>query len=342
MKIIWCATSFLPRVGGIENIADMMAQAQALAGDDVTVLTLYDGPPMPERAYRLIRNPSMLTVFRICREADVVIMPNIGLKLAMSVVASGTPLFVWHQHEYRLSDRSDRQQSYPTQLKGLLIKRYVTANFGCSDYITATLPPGRPRLTLLNPYDADVIYEEEGVERDQDILALGRLVDEKGFDVVLRAMALPGGPLDHARLTIVGEGSAEGKLRDLAASLGLSDRVEFFGPARGATIRKLLNAHRILVVPSLWPEPFGIVALEGLAGGCATVVSDVGGLAQAAGTQGRLFRSGDPVDAARALAAALSEPRDPNPAARQAHLARHTAHAVAKEMRRLMVSFLPA
>jgi len=340
LHIVVCTTSFLPRVGGVENISDMVAQALAVGGDEVTVLTMYDGDPMPERAYRLIRRPDPMTIFRVCRAADAVIMPNIGLKMVLPVLASRTPLFVWHQHEYRDAAVSDKEQTLPTRLKGAIIKRLVRANFGCSDYITNGLPDGRPKATLLNPYDADVFFEDDTVVRDQDILGLGRFVHDKGFHIALKAMGIPGGPLSTARLTLVGEGKDEQVLKDMVVSLGIEDRVSILGAQRGEELRRTLCAHHVLVVPSTWQEPFGIVALEGLACGCATVVSKAGGLPQAVGGQGRMFEVGNAEDAAKVLAAARTEPRVPDPAARRAHLASHTCEAVAKEMRRLVSFYL--
>ena len=340
MHIVVCATSFLPRVGGVENIADMIAHALAVGGDEVTVLTLYDGDPMPERAYRLIRRPDPLTIFRVCRAADAVIMPNIGLKMVLPVLASRTPLFVWHQHEYRNAAVSDKDQTLPTRLKGAIIKRLVAANFGCSDYITNGLPDGRPKATLLNPYDSDIFFEDETVVRDQDILGLGRFVHDKGFHIVLQAMSIPDGPLRTARVTLVGEGPDEQILKDMVVSLGIADRVAVLGAQRGEELRRTLCAHHVLVVPSIWQEPFGIVALEGLACGCATVVSNAGGLPQAVGGQGLMFELGNAADAAQVLASARAEPRIPDPAARRAHLANHTCAAVAKDMRRLVMFYL--
>jgi glycogen synthase len=59
----------------------------------------------------------------------------------------------------------------------------------------------------------------------------------------------------------------------------------------------------VMVVPSIWPEPFGVVALEGLAAGCVVAASSEGGLPEAVGECGVLFPNGD----AKALAAVLKE-----------------------------------
>ena len=62
------------------------------------------------------------------------------------------------------------------------------------------------------------------------------------------------------------------------AALGLERQVEFTGVLQGETLVRTLNAHRIMVVPSRTPEPFGVVALEGIACGCVVVGSEGGGL----------------------------------------------------------------
>ena len=104
----------------------------------------------------------------------------------------------------------------------------------------------------------------------------------------------------------------------------MADRVTFTGPKRGEELARLMNAHRVLVVPSRWAEPFGIVALEGAASGCTVVASDGGGLPEAVGPCGGVCASGD----AESLAQAIETVTAPDPAAVAAHLARHRAGAV--------------
>jgi glycosyltransferase involved in cell wall biosynthesis len=53
---------------------------------------------------------------------------------------------------------------------------------------------------------------------------------------------------------------------------------------------KALNEHKVLLVPSKWKEPFGVVVLEGQACGCIPIASDGGGLADAVGDAGLLFQ----------------------------------------------------
>ena len=110
-------------------------------------------------------------------------------------------------------------------------------------------------------------------KRPGDLIFLGRLVSEKGIDVLLHALALLRSRALSPRLTIVGSGPELSAMQEMAERLGLHEQVTFAGAKSGAELVHLLQEHKILVIPSRYDEPFGVVALEGIACGC--VVSRV-------------------------------------------------------------------
>ena len=77
--------------------------------------------------------------------------------------------------------------------------------------------------------------------------------------------------------------------RNKRRALSLAENVSFVGPKSGDGLAEILNQHQILVVPSRWAEPFGIVAVEGIACGCVVVGSVAGGLPEAIGGCGVNF-----------------------------------------------------
>jgi glycosyltransferase involved in cell wall biosynthesis len=113
--------------------------------------------------------------------------------------------------------------------------------------------------------------------------------------------------------------------------LRLTHSVTFAGAQTGTQLAATLNAHKILVVPSLWQEPFGVVALEGCACGCVVVGSEGGGLPEAIGPCGVTFPNGDSqalavrIDELCSSPALLADFR----AGARAHLASHSPHAIA-------------
>lgn len=131
---------------------------------------------------------------------------------------------------------------------------------------------------------------------DGPVLAVGRLVPEKAFDVLIRAAAKAAVPV-----VLVGDGGQEPALRALAAEVGAD--VTFAGPVPPDELGPHYRAARLVAVPS-HREGFGLVAAEALASGRAVVASAVGGLAQvvADGVTGRLVPAGDVEALADALA----------------------------------------
>ena len=109
------------------------------------------------------------------------------------------------------------------------------------------------------------------------VLAIGRHVTQKGFDVLLRAMKLlvkRGHPRD---LILAGDGTEHAALKRLSDQLGLGDHVLFPGRVDHSTALCLFAGCELFVLPSRH-EPFGIVNLEAMAAGKAVVATRVGGV----------------------------------------------------------------
>ncbi len=113
--------------------------------------------------------------------------------------------------------------------------------------------------------------------REKNLLFLGRLVPEKGVQVLIEALPAILQKAGPVRLFIAGKGPYQPELVELAQSLGVADRVIFFGYVNDHDRNELLDRSDVAVIPSLY-EPFGIVALEAMAAGLPVVVSDTGGL----------------------------------------------------------------
>ncbi|WP_159798081.1 glycosyltransferase family 4 protein [Puerhibacterium puerhi] len=199
------------------------------------------------------------------------------------------------------------------------------------------LPPSlRERVHVVrNGVDARAIRPSGRAAGDVlEVLFVGRTVPDKGPDVLLRAVRrLVDAGRGDVHVTVVGSSGFsatdpltpyERGLRELAAGLGPHADVRPFAP-RPAVV-ELLRGADVVVVPSVWPEPFALTSLEGMAAGAAVVASDVGGVPEAVGEAGLLVPPGDDAALAAALAG-LADDRDALAAARR----RARAHAEARD-----------
>jgi glycogen(starch) synthase len=119
-------------------------------------------------------------------------------------------------------------------------------------------------------------------------------------------------------LRIVGEGSLYGQVESMIAA-GQLPNVVLVGPLQRAETSREMGKAAYLLVPSLWEEPFGAVALEGVAAGAITILTDRGGLPETAGDLGLYFNPDDDASFDKAL--------DGAHACFQAHLASPDARA---------------
>lgn len=135
------------------------------------------------------------------------------------------------------------------------------------------------------------------------VLAVGRLVEQKRFDVLIEAAA----ELPRARVLIVGEGPLEDELRALISDRDVRDRVTLCG--RRNDVESLLAGADVLAIPSQF-EGLPLVALEAMSVGTPVVGTRVCGLDEVVvdGVTGRLVPAGDPGALALALAEAIATP----------------------------------
>ncbi|PKL74781.1 MAG: glycosyl transferase family 1, partial [Candidatus Melainabacteria bacterium HGW-Melainabacteria-1] len=109
------------------------------------------------------------------------------------------------------------------------------------------------------------------------IVSVGRMVPEKGFQVMIEAAPEVLRDFPNARFVIAGKGPMLEELRHRVRAMGIADRFHLPGYVSDEDLIKLLRVADVGVYPSIY-EPFGIVALEGQAARIPVVVSDTGGL----------------------------------------------------------------
>jgi glycosyltransferase involved in cell wall biosynthesis len=176
---------------------------------------------------------------------------------------------------------------------GYRAAREVEKLSGLRDGSIRSIPNGIPtpgHEESLRPANADFV-----------VGAVGRFHSQKGFDVLIRAVAqLPG-----AHLVLVGDGEERIALARLARDFGISDRVTLTGWTQAAAA--CLRSFDVLAIPSRY-EGLPLVLLEAMVSGCTIVATGVGSILDALqdGETGLVV----PVDDADALADALRRLRN--------------------------------
>ncbi|MEK7648343.1 MAG: glycosyltransferase family 4 protein [Patescibacteria group bacterium] len=156
------------------------------------------------------------------------------------------------------------------------------------------------KIYTLNHFVKSADDSSDHIQKKDFLLCVGRLSEEKGFDVALAALKYLSLPL-----VIVGDGSARESLERHAATSGVSDRVHFAGFQPREEVRRLMASARFVLVPSRWHEPFCYVVPESLFAHTLPIGSDIGALRELLGavSEKLLVPGGDPI----ALAGRITE-----------------------------------
>jgi glycogen(starch) synthase len=337
MNVAIFASAFYPHVGGVEELVRQLAQCYRERGMGAIVLTNrwprtlpteenYEGIPVYRLAmrtpdgslkahvnycltYRSIRAQTL----RILRKHRVDLLhvqcvSSNGHYALAARRALGLPLIITAQGERTMDAGKIYEHS-------AFMNRVLRMCLEEADYITAcsrnTLddierwfgqPFGERSSVIYNGIRMDDFENGKPfVNRRPYVLGIGRLVPQKGFDVLLEAFARSRSASHD--LIVAGEGPERKALEALARQRGIQDRVQFIGRADRSTAVALFEGCEFFVLPSR-QEPMGIVNFEAMAAGKAVIASRTGGVPEIVSDRetGLLV----PPENAEALAAAIS------------------------------------
>ena len=202
--------------------------------------------------------------------------------------------------------------------------RTVIERCGAAANRVVVVRPGVDAELFHPPEPGEELWRPSGDDHRGHIVFAARLQPLKAPDLAIRALArVP--EIVRPLLVVVGEGSQDfpaytADLRELAARLGVADRIRFVGALDRADFARVVRSAELMVVPS-HSETFGLVALEAAASGVPTIATPAGGLAEAVadGVSGVLLSSRDPEDWGAAVTSLL---RDRPRLERMSHSAR--------------------
>ncbi len=324
MKILISSHFFYPNIGGLERVSDTLAREFVRQNHEVKLITSTPMASATRLSFEVLRQPTASALLKLVSWCDICWHNNVSLRTAWPLLFIRKPWVVTHQ---TWIPRNNGLKNWRGYLKHFML-RYGTC-ISISQAIAGHL--STPSVVIPNPYDNDIFYKVPGIRRDKDLVFVGRLVSVKGVHLLLEALAKLKKHGHILSLTVVGKGPEEIPLRRIARKFGVYDQVYFAGIKQGKELTALINAHQVMVVPSLWEEPFGVVALEGIACGCVVVGSEGGGLRDAIGRCGVTFPNGDVEALAKIVADLFSNPDKMEVYRAQAtmHLLSHTKATVA-------------
>jgi glycogen(starch) synthase len=335
LRILLVPSAYYPHIGGIEELTRQLALALKKRGHDAAVLTnrwppgtrhseVLDGVdvirlrfPLPAKRFSAILHflaTSPATAIALIRhihrwQTDIVHVIGAGppsaylaglhpyLRARLVFTAQGELTFDAH----RVFERS------ATLLAGLRrMLRRADAVTACSAFVMRDLEKLQdvqaPSYVIPNGVEPSE-FTSATPEPDFDpyVLGIGRLVPQKGFDVLIDAFAAD--EVADLNLVIAGDGFERDDLRARATKRGVDCRVHFVGAVDRPRIARLLRGARVFALPSR-AEPFGIALLEAMAVGLPAVATAAGGIPEFArdGTNALLIQP----DNAKALAGAIS------------------------------------
>ncbi len=332
MRVLFWCEQFWPKIGGIEVWGTKLLRALRERGHDLAVVASQETPASPREerhggiaVYRFpfweaLTNRNMDQLVDIKRavarvkctfEPALIHLnltgPSVYFHLQTAEAPAAPLLVSLHQP---LENQSGSRGSVVNRI--LSSADWVTAG---SEMVLTTARRLAPEIISRSSliyfgFDAPEFSPEPLRFDEPRLLCLGRLVHEKGFDLVLTAFASITERFRSLRLIIASDGPARPHLERQARELGLADAVDFIGWVESNKMPALFNSATIVVMPSRVTEGFGFVAMEAAMIGRPVVATRSGGLVEVVidGATGLLVEREDSHALASAIAYLLDHP----------------------------------
>ena len=326
LRICMYSHQFLPRVGGLEQVGLTLATAWAAAGHAVTVVTAVPAPPgdadydrqFPFPVVRLAAGVAAGPVWsRVLADTDLLVSSGMSMTHWAAWVRRRVPIVFLHHLYLGIppwvfpGSRRLQWQRWARLAGRRWVLRRAAGNVFISRFIRDQVTGGDARIrgvVIYNPVDP-AFRPLAGVPRANDVAFFGRMVDEKGVAHLLDALAECDRRGHRFTLDLYGEGTDLPRFRATADQLGFgADRVRWHPFARGEPLVAAMNAAGVVVVPSTWYEPLGIVAIEAMACGKCVIGSARGGLGEVLDGVCPTYPNGDTPALADRLVAVLTDP----------------------------------
>jgi glycosyltransferase involved in cell wall biosynthesis len=343
MNVALFPSNFHPHFGGVEELVRQLAHQLKREGHAPVVFTnrwpkdlpadeMFEGLPIhrhvfrvPERTWKqyggaVLYGPSARRKVRrqlVEHGAEVLHVQCVSSNAHYALKAKrdlGLPLVVTLQGELTMDANQMFQRSLFAQ--DLLRRSLDAADVitGCSAKTLADGEAfygksfgGRGRVIFNAATTGDFEKSVPYVHGRPYILAIGRVVPQKGFDTLIQAFATL--PAHDHDILLAGDGDQRGALEQLVRELGLQERVHFVGRADRVKVGSLFKGCSFFVLPSRADEGLPVVCAEAMASGKAIVATRSGGTPEAVidGVSGLIVEKSDVAGLAAAMGRVIAD-----------------------------------
>jgi glycosyltransferase involved in cell wall biosynthesis len=332
MKILYWTEQVAPYIGGVELITDDFLTALTASGHDVTVvarkgeLTLegatVPGTDVPVHYFpfrEALLNNRFQQIAEITRRiADL----KARLQPDLVHVNFCGPSSIFHLRTLAAHRAPTVMTLYALPEQEPSRTGVVERLFAAADWVVGPSQAVIDRTREWFPQVAtksSVIYNTLNLPEVEvrplpfdrpELLCLGRVVPDKGFDLVVDALASIVSVAPDIRLTIAGDGIDRPRLEEQARRLKVDDRIVVAGWVAPTKILELINSATIVIVPSRWFEPAPLVAIQAAHMGRPVVGARTGGIPELVvdGVTGVVVEKDDSEAIARAVIHLLGNP----------------------------------
>ena len=216
-----------------------------------------------------------MKLWQAARKADILVDANMSLLTCWVGLCFRKKWFVIHHGLY--------SKDLKGKLKNLLTR--FSQNISVSQFLAKQI---LGKSEVIPNFLRFPIQFNTAKEKKHDVVFLGRLVSEKGLDILLGAWEILAAQEIFLRVAIVGNGTEKEYLMQWLQAKHRKEYIIYKGSLDGAALIDVLQASKAMWVPSRAQEGFGMVVLEGLAAGCTVWVSNNGALPEAVGGFGKI------------------------------------------------------
>jgi len=331
MRVLYWTELFWPHIGGVEILSLQLIRSLQRRGHDVLVVTSHSGRKLPDES----RHEGI----RICRFPFQKALANRDLGVLKSVVEnvaalkrafrpqvihlnSSQPSLFFHERTAAMEPAPVLFSVHEPPADSLTLNSIVGRTLRSAAWVAAVSRAIWDRAQRLAPEIASrssVVYngldmpmlKPTPISFDRPrLLCIGRMVREKGFDVALEAFREVLGQFPESYLVVAGDGPERVALERHAEALGIGHAVRFLGWVEPERVPDILNESCVVLMPSRWCEPFGLIAVQSGQMARPIVATRTGGIPEIVveGETGLLVEPDDPRGMAERVTFLLRHP----------------------------------